>query len=842
MSQHCGFEALFRAAPSAYALLSPGLVILDVNAAYLAVTGMTADDLVGRCLLDVFPPSLDAHAEEQRLVTALERVIRYKRQENLPVIRYRIPDGSGRAGALVDRYWSTTLTPVVAEQGELDAILLTTSDITELQVARQSGGSDGSVMQLAEGIVARGLALQAEGEQLRRIFAQAPGFICFVRGPNHVYELTNTAYDKLVDHRARLGVPLAEALPELVDQGIIALLDKCFATGEPFIARQMPVMIQRGDRLEQIFATFTFQPVLGEDGRVAGIFTQGQDVTQQKRSEEELARYQQHLEELVAERTRELARSEAERLQVEQALTQVQKLEAVGKLTGGVAHDFNNVLQVIGGNLQLLKISGDLNAPSRQRVESALEAVDRGARLASQLLAFARQQPLAPKPVDLGGMLDQMSSALLRALGEAIEIEIKVDDALWTTFVDPGSLESVVLNLAINARDSMSGIGSLKLHVRNVVLDAEQLLGHSEVEPGDYVQLSVIDEGCGMSDDVRMRAFEPFFTTKRDGLGSGLGLSMVYGFVKQSGGHILLDSAPGGGTSVTLFLPRCLEVGGVSDSGRSQDVLGGSEHVLVVEDDNGVRATSVAMLRQLGYRVTEARDAREAVDLLRAGSAFDLIFSDVVMPGPLGCMEVAREARRLLPGVSVLFASGFPENVITPSGQLDPGVELLGKPYGIEQLARRVRRLLDERTERDGTTDGNIGQRKDVESPVDEEGVMSEQEAGLRILLVEDDPTLRMLTGEVIEELGHRVTECESGEDALQCLTPGAFDVLFTDVGLQGMSGIELIRRAREQDAALKVVIASGYPVNPREHGIDHADVMLKPYDVQAVRKLLDTL
>ncbi|GGJ97327.1 response regulator [Pseudomonas matsuisoli] len=841
MSQYLGFERLFRVSPNAYLLLSPERVILDANEAYLSVTGRTIEELSGRTLEEAFPPGPDPSAEERQLLDALDRVVERKQQDNLPIIRYRIPDTSHGDLVLLDRYWSTTLSPILDARGELDAILLSTADITDLHAARQQSTSDAEVKpiaHLAEGIISRGLALQAEGQQLRRVFEQAPGFVCFLRGPEHVFELTNRAYDTLVDGRALIGMPLAQALPEMREQGIVSRLDECYRAGEPFIARQMRVMIQRGGRLEEIFADFVFQPVLGADGYAAGIFIQGQDVTGQKRSEDELSRYRLRLEELVAERTRELARSEAERLQAEQALTQIQKLEAVGKLTGGVAHDFNNVLQVIGGNLQLLKIGKEMSAPSVQRIDSALEAVERGARLASQLLAFARQQPLAPKPVDLGAMLERMSNALLRALGEAVEIEVAIDEGLWLTFVDPGSLESVVLNLAINARDSMEGGGHLTLRARNVVLQDEQFVGHAEVLPGDYVQLSVIDEGCGMSEDVRIRAFEPFFTTKRDGLGSGLGLSMVYGFVKQSGGHITLNSDPGGGTAVVLFLPRCVDGASVQGVQDERGVQGGSERILVVEDDPNVRATSVAILQELGYVVTEARDAVEALDLLRQGQAFDLIFSDVVMPGSVSCMDMAKEARRLLPDVSVLFASGYPENVITPSGRLDEGVELLNKPYGIEQLSRKVRRLLGDSV---GDTVHAVSEA-DTCVAVESEAQSQDEDSGLRILLVEDDATLRMLTGEVISELGHRVDECESGEEALERLQPGAFDVLFTDVGLQGMTGIELIRHARERDPSIKVVVASGYPVNPQEHGLDRIEVMLKPYDVQSVRRLLDRL
>jgi CheY-like chemotaxis protein len=370
--------------------------------------------------------------------------------------------------------------------------------------------------------------------------------------------------------------------------------------------------------------------------------------------------------------------------------------------------------------------------------------------------------------------------------------------------------------------------GRLQLRLRNVRLGRDAQV--ADLQPGDYVQLSVVDEGCGMTAEVRERAFEPFFTTKRDGRGSGLGLSMVYGFVKQSGGHVTLQSEPDSGTSVVIHLPRCIEQEVAPHEVADGDIVGGEESILVVEDDPGVRATAVALLKELGYRVLEAHDGLSALAVLQSDESIDLLFTDVIMPGPLRCTELARQAEVLRPGLGVLFTSGYPENVIAHGGRLDPGVELLGKPYPRETLARMVRRMLDRRP-RPARSD-----EPSASSPATVGGA-------LQVLFVEDDPTLRMLTGEVIGELGHQVDACDSAEAALARLEQRRYDVLLTDVGLGGMSGIELVRRLGDRYPSMHVVIASGYPVRPRDEGLpDSTRVLLKPYDVQQVRALLDEL
>ena len=382
----------------------------------------------------------------------------------------------------------------------------------------------------------------------------------------------------------------------------------------------------------------------------------------------------------------------------EAALQHAQKMEAIGKLTGGVAHDFNNLLQVISGNLQLLTAVLGAGHGALRYVERALAGVTRGAKLASYLLAFSRRQALEPKVVRIDGLLAAMEDMLRHTLDGQVDIETRIADGLWHTFVDTAQLENAVLNLCINARDAMAGSGKLTIVIENAVLDDDYARAHIDVTPGDYVMIAVGDSGSGMPPDVLQRAFDPFFSTKPEGKGTGLGLSMVFGFVKQSGGHVGIASEVGVGTTVRLYLPRSLEAGDAPAPGEGdQAAVGGTETVLVVEDNEAVCDIAVEMLSGLGYTVLKAHDAVGAMDIVDSGVPVDLLFTDVVMPGPLRSPELARRARARLPALAVLFTSGYAEDAIVHDGRLDPGLDLLGKPYTRHALARKVRLVLDRR-------------------------------------------------------------------------------------------------------------------------------------------------
>jgi PAS domain S-box-containing protein len=533
-----------------------------------------------------------------------------------------------------------------------------------------------------------------------------------------------------------------------------------------------------------------------------------------------------------------VTRDMTERRTAEEQLRQAQKMEAVGQLTGGVAHDFNNVLQVIGGNLQLLTrdVAGNLRA--EQRLQTAIAAISRGSKLASQLLAFGRRQPLAPRVINIGRMIRSIDDMLRRALGDGIEIETMIAGGLWNTFVDTGQIENALLNLAINARDAMGGHGKLTIEAGNSFLDDEYAARHAEIVAGQYVMIAVTDTGCGIPADILDQVFEPFFTTKPEGQGTGLGLSMVYGFVKQSGGHIKIYSEPGHGTTVRIYLPRARELEDVETNIETGPATGGTETVLVVEDDEEVRSTVVDMLSEFGYRVLKAKDAQSGLTIIESGVPIDLLFTDVVMPGPLRSPELVRKAQERLPGIAVLFTSGYTENAIVHGGRLDEGVELLSKPYTREAMARKIRHVLRNQQQRSVARSSRhaLSKRK-----ADGDGA-AWPDRSLRILLVEDDSMIRLSTIDMLETLGHSVTEAANGKEALKLLDRSRFDVIVTDLALPDMSGDAIASRAVAQQPGLSVIFATGYEIPPataRRDGLERAVILQKPYDERQIAAAL---
>lgn len=794
-----------------------------------------------------------------------------------------------------------------------------------------AAGTPVAVVAIVAETSARVLAQRSVGserERLHRMFAQTPSFMALLRGPDHVFDLTNPAYMQLIGHRDVLGKPVRDAIPDIEGQGFFEQLDKAYHTGEAFYGHSLPALLQRtpGAAPEQRYVDLVFQPLRDSADQVIGIFVEGSDVTarveaeaavrasehqmlefaqampnhvwaarpdghldwfndrllsysgqslqemqsrswddmvhpddvpqahrqwaralisgqpyevefrlrradggyfwhlsraqpirdaqgritrwvgtntdidEQKHTARALAHLNDHLEQQVAARTTErdrmwrlstdlmlvcdlegtlvsinpawnallgwepnelvgrnffellhpedqaATRAEMGRLgqglstfrfenryrrrngsycllmwtavpegglvhavgrditadreaalshrRTEAALHQAQKMESIGQLTGGVAHDFNNLLQVISGNLQLLGRSVAGQERAQGYVKNALDGVRRAAKLASQLLAFSRRQPLEPKTVNLGRFVTGLEELLRRTLGEGIAVETVVADGLWNSLVDPTQVENALLNLAINARDAMEGSGRLTIEARNALLDEAYARQQTDLVAGQYVLLVVTDTGSGMSPEVLLRAFEPFYSTKPEGKGTGLGLSMVYGFIKQSGGHVKVFSEPGHGTTVKLYLPRSLDDEAPALSAPQQDGPGGSETILVAEDDDGVRATVVELLQQLGYTVLQARDAASALAIVDTGVHIDLLFTDVVMPGSLRSPEMARLARERRPHMAVLFTSGYAQDAIVHGGRLDPGLDLLGKPYTQDALASKIRHVL----------------------------------------------------------------------------------------------------------------------------------------------------
>ena len=415
------------------------------------------------------------------------------------------------------------------------------------------------------------------------------------------------------------------------------------------------------------------------------------EIAERTRAQDALRDLNANLEREIAERTQQLRANE-------EALRQAQKMEAVGQLTGGVAHDFNNILQVIVGNLEIVRRLVPADAGRIQRsVEQATNGARQAASLTQRLLAFSRRQPLDPKPIDVNSLVGGMSDLLNRSLGETISVETVRGAGLWKVETDPNALESAILNLAVNARDAMPDGGRLTIETMNAYIDEAYAVSHAEVVPGQYVLISVSDSGCGMSPETVKHAFEPFFTTKPVGQGTGLGLSQVYGFAKQSGGHVKIYSEVDRGTTVKIYLPRLAHASEEQEVAPVIPVPEGSaqETILVVEDDDGVRAYSVGALRDLGYHVLEAHDGPSALRLLQEGQPVDLLFTDVVLPGGLTGAQVAADARALRPGLKVLFTTGYARNAIFHHGRLDKGVQLITKPFSFADLAAKVRDVLD---------------------------------------------------------------------------------------------------------------------------------------------------
>jgi PAS domain S-box-containing protein len=415
------------------------------------------------------------------------------------------------------------------------------------------------------------------------------------------------------------------------------------------------------------------------------------DVTASKQAERTLRELADTLETRVQQEV-------AVREQAEDALRQAQKMEAIGQLTGGIAHDFNNLLTIIIGNIDTVsrRLPGTVDQRARRSLENALKGAERAAALTQRLLAFSRQQPLAPKQTHIGRLIAGMSDLLTRTINETIAIEIVSDPDLWSVDVDPHQLENAILNLAVNARDAMDDGGRLSMCAANLLV-AKGETGPAGIAPGHYVVVSVADTGTGMAPETVARVFDPFFTTKDVGKGTGLGLSMVYGFVNQSGGKVSIDSEPGRGTRIDLYLPAQLDASGEEPAYVDEHAALGSatETILVVEDDDDVRGYTVEMLRELGYRVVEAHDPPSALRLLeRRDEPIALLLTDVVMPIMSG-RELVDAARALQPDLRVLYTSGYPRDAITQAGRLEEGVELLSKPFTFMALSQRVRTLIE---------------------------------------------------------------------------------------------------------------------------------------------------
>ncbi|MFL5351845.1 response regulator [Archangium sp.] len=859
MSPQIDSQELFDSAPTPLMVLDRELKYVTVNQAYLKATSLRREEIIGRNVFDVLPRDTNPPDQNNasRLRESLERVLERRMLDVVPMVAQPIARSTQEGRVLEERFWTFSHKPLLDASGNVAFILQQAVDVTDLRStdvakwAREAGREGFSLEQVAP-LLARMSTVQENNQELeherrylRQLLEAFPGVVGVLRGPDFVYEMVNENYLPFFGFRNVIGLPLLKARPELAEdknRAVIDMLNRVFHQGESISMRSMKVFLswRPGEPQREMFIDLDYRPVRLPGGPVLAILVYGADVTGRVLAEQQVRHYQEHLEELVRERTRALEESEAERRKTEAQLRQSQKMEAVGKLTGGVAHDFNNLLQVIAGNLQLLQRELVGNERALGRVQTAARAVDRGAKLASQLLSFARRQPLQPLVVNVSKVVRGMDDLLRRTLGEEVALETSTAKELWNTALDPNQFENVIINLAVNARDAMNGSGKLTIEVGNAVLDEHYCRLHPEVLPGQYVLLAVSDTGSGMTPEVMERVFEPFFTTKPEGRGTGLGLSMVYGFVKQSGGHIKLYSEVGHGTTIKLYMPRAAEAESADTQIVTGPIEGGTETILVVEDDAEVRSTVVEMVSELGYRVLKAVDAQSALVILQSGVPIDMVFTDVVMPGPVRSPELARQARQLHPDIEVLFTSGYTENAIVHGGRLDAGVQLLSKPYSREELARKLRQLLNGRQ-----------QRLSVRSPPRAEPAPTvpmrppapAASRRLRVLLVEDDEDVRTSACELMDLLGHEVLAVTSAEEARGALAASGFDVLFTDVSLPGASGVELAREVADRKAGMKVILASGHgnvALPQGEAPLAGVVVLPKPYSLPQIQEALE--
>jgi signal transduction histidine kinase/DNA-binding response OmpR family regulator len=563
---------------------------------------------------------------------------------------------------------------------------------------------------------------------------------------------------------------------------------------------------------EQLMVGIAAQAAIAIDN--ARLFDAAQrEIEDRRLAEEEVRELNQSLEQRVAEAV-------AEREQMEEVLRQAQKMEAVGQLTGGVAHDFNNLLTIITGNMDMALRAVDAEGGSpklRRAIGNAQKGAERAAALTQRLLAFSRRQPLAPKALDADKLILGMSEMLKRTLGETIQLETVRAPGLWRLEADPNQLESALLNLAVNARDAMPNGGKLTIETANARLDEHYSAGHAEVAPGDYVVIAVSDTGTGMSRETVARVFEPFFTTKEVGKGTGLGLSMVYGFVKQSGGHVKIYSEEGDGTAVKIYLPRLLgETVEEEDAVVSAGAPGSQEEtILVVEDDDDVRAYTVEILRELGYRVLEAHDGPAALRLIeRPDVVIDLVFTDVVMPVMSG-RELVDAAHAIRPHLRVLYTSGYTRNAIVHGGRLDPGVQIIAKPFTFDALSAKIRSVLDS---------GRTG----------------------RFLLVSADASVRMLTADALVAAGYPVDEAETAAEALGKVRAarGSYSAVVIDESLGDGRGPALLKELRALHADLPLLLTASEDAERADtlQADRCTGLITKPYHMEALRQALTDL
>jgi PAS domain S-box-containing protein len=635
--QKAYLEQLLECAPDGIALADKDHRITRINAQFTRLFGYTPEETIGRIGDDLIAPP-------ERFDEASDISIRVGRGEPVRVetVRRR-KDGSPVFVELM-------AAPVRVGDEHL-ADYVSYRDITERKQAEE-------------------VLIKREGK-LQKLFDEAPVGYVEIDAEGRITQVNSTEL-------AMIGYSAEEMLGQFVWK---LAIDTEQEEARRIVTAKLSGAMRVGPAFERTFKRKDGAPlpvliidalIRDPEGKVTGIHAIYQDITERRRSEKEMADLQEQLR-------------------------QSQKMEAVGRLAGGIAHDFNNLLTVIKGYADLTLLHLEEGDPLRGNIKEIDRASERAKDLTRQLLAFSRRQILQVKVLDLNALLLNMEKMFHRILGEDIQLLTVLDKNLGRVRVDPGEIEQVIMDLAVNARDAMPSGGKLTIETENVKLDEDYARAHLSVTPGHYVRLTVSDTGAGMSREVQERAFEPFFTTKEKGKGTGLGLSTVYGIIKQSGGNIWVYSEPGKGTTFKIYLPKIQEeLDHLQNRGESSFFFRGTEVVLLVEDEAPLRALVAHFLRHQGYTVLEAMSGEEALRIAEenAGERIDLLLTDVVMPKMSG-RELADRLENSRPGLKVLFASGYTDDAIVRHGVLEPGVSFLQKPFSLATLGQKIREVLD---------------------------------------------------------------------------------------------------------------------------------------------------
>lgn len=778
-------NAVLAHAPIGYGFIDREYSYAQVNAELTNVFGIRNEYIIGRPF-EEFPP-----LNSRRAIEAMRHVFETGESvSNLELVR----ETPGEPES--PRAWLAGFFPVRNERGEVEVVAVAILDIADHKKAERA---------------------LAASERKFRVVTNAMPQLVWSNLPDGTFDFYNEQCAEFA------GSPEETDWKDLLHPDDYEKTRAAWAhslkTGEPY---QMEYRFRNKDGEYHWFLARAL-PVHNDEGRIERWFGTATDITEIVEARTaDMAAANEKLRGEIFERSlaEERLRSEIqERNRAEEQLRQASKMEAVGRLTGGLAHDFNNLLTVVMGNIEAMqrrmKDGGDEKV--KNFADFAMQGARRAAALTKRLLAFSRGQPLDPEPVNANELVSSMTELFARTLGEKVSLKTAVVENLWTVEADPNQLEASLLNLVVNARDAMPKGGSLTIETSNVKLDDAYAAKHEGVTPGEYVAITVSDTGVGMSPETLARVFEPFFTTKPAGEGTGLGLSQLYGFVKQSGGHVSIDSIVGSGTKVTIYLPRFLGEGSDLKSGRRTQSSGDDRNtVLIVEDDDDVRLYTVGLFKEMGYGVLEAADGAAALRILETRPEVRFMFTDVGLPGDYNGKELADEARRRRPYLRVLYTTGYARTDILRQGRLDENAQVVTKPFTFDELSTKVRAVFD-------------GKDRNV------------------ILLVEDEILVAAIAAENLRDIGFEVIEVTNAKAALEHASKDAagLKAVIVDIGLPDKKGDVLAAELRELRGDLPIIVATGHSSDALPKELREASkvaILGKPYDLKDLKAALNAV